>query len=138
MTFTAKYEGRSTMVSALVLSSIQDEVLLSWKALVDLGVITDSFPHVEARAAGAKASNQMTLEVLLAHINMMRIRQIHHKRRRHKTRPKIHQSHQGLPSTYQSDGPKKIHGFVTRSQANNSTMEGLSEKGKGFHLGSNA
>ena len=37
VTFTAKYEGRLTMVSALVSSSIQNEVLLSWKALVDLG-----------------------------------------------------------------------------------------------------
>ena len=37
VTFTAKYEGRLTMVSALVSSSIQNEVLLSWKALVDVG-----------------------------------------------------------------------------------------------------
>ena len=71
VTFTAKYEGRSTMVSALVLSLIQDKVFLSWKALVDLGVIPDSFPNVEARAAGAKASNQMTLKALLANVKTM-------------------------------------------------------------------
>ena len=60
VTFTAEYEGRSTVVSALVSSSIQDKILLSWKALVELGVIPDSFPHVEARAAGASVSNPMT------------------------------------------------------------------------------
>ena len=71
VTFTAEYEGRSTIVSALVSSSIQDEILLSWKALVELGVIPDSFPHVEARAAGASASNPMTLEMALAGVKTM-------------------------------------------------------------------
>jgi hypothetical protein len=49
-TFTAKYEGRTAIVSALVSSSIQDEILLSWKELVNLGVIPTSFPHVKAEA----------------------------------------------------------------------------------------
>ena len=52
-TFTAKYEGRTAVVSALVSSSIQDEILLSWKELVKLGVIPTSFPHVETKAKNA-------------------------------------------------------------------------------------
>ena len=71
VTFTAKYKGRSTIVSALVSSSIQDEILLSLKALVELGVILDSFPHVEARAAGASVSNPMMLEMALASVKTM-------------------------------------------------------------------
>ncbi len=34
-------------------SSIQDEILLSWKELVKLGVIPTSFPHVETKAVNA-------------------------------------------------------------------------------------
>ena len=71
VTFTATYEGRSTVVSALVSSSIQNEVLLSWKALVELGIIPNSFPHVEARAAGVSTSTPMTLEMAVASVKTM-------------------------------------------------------------------
>ena len=69
--FTAEYEGRSTVVSALVSSSIQDKVLLSWRALVELGVIPSTFPHVEERVAGVTASNPMVQDKAESNVKAM-------------------------------------------------------------------
>ena len=39
--------------------------------MVELGVIPDSFPHVEARAAKATVSNPMTLEMTITSVKTM-------------------------------------------------------------------
>ena len=51
VTFGIEYQGRTTEVEALVSSSIEGEVLLSWQVLQKLGVINNSFPNVEIKAA---------------------------------------------------------------------------------------
>ncbi|MCP4200122.1 MAG: hypothetical protein GY762_23515, partial [Proteobacteria bacterium] len=70
-TFTAKYEGRTAVVSALVSSSIQDEILLSWKELVELGVIPTSFPHVETRAVNATTYNPPIVDATIIRTKTM-------------------------------------------------------------------
>ena len=49
--FGIEYQGRTTEVEALVSSSIEGEVLLSWQVLQKLGVINSSFPNIEIKAA---------------------------------------------------------------------------------------
>ena len=44
VTFTLRYQGRSTEVNALVSDAVKDEILLSWGVLKNLGVIDDTFP----------------------------------------------------------------------------------------------
>ena len=39
--------------------------------MVELGVIPDSFPHVEERAAGASASNPMQLKTAKSNVKTM-------------------------------------------------------------------
>jgi hypothetical protein len=51
VTFGIEYQGRTTEVEALVSSSIKGEVLLSWQVLQKLGVINNSFPNIEIKAA---------------------------------------------------------------------------------------
>jgi hypothetical protein len=51
VTFGIEYQGRTTEVEALVSSSIEGEVLLSWQVLQQLRVINNSFPNVEIKAA---------------------------------------------------------------------------------------
>jgi len=51
VTFGIEYQGRTTEVEALVSSSIEGEVLLSWQVLQQLGVINNSFPNIEIKAA---------------------------------------------------------------------------------------
>ena len=51
-----KYQGRTTEVEALVSSSIEGEVLLSWQVLQKLGVIKNDFPNIKVRAAIASAT----------------------------------------------------------------------------------
>ena len=47
VTFTLRYQGRSTKVNALVSDAIKDEILLSWRVLKNLGVIDNTFPNVK-------------------------------------------------------------------------------------------
>ena len=53
VTFTLRYQGRSTEVNALVSDSIKDEILLSWRVLKNLGVIDNTFPNVKHRPVRA-------------------------------------------------------------------------------------
>ena len=45
----------------MVSSSIQEEILLSWKALQRLGVISRDFPHIGIRACGVRSSGDEVL-----------------------------------------------------------------------------
>ena len=45
VTFQTTYEGRKTDVLALVTSALKNEILLSWRTLQRLGVISEDFPH---------------------------------------------------------------------------------------------
>ena len=47
VTFTLRYQGRSTEVNALVLDPVKDKILLSWRVLKNLGVIDNTFPNVK-------------------------------------------------------------------------------------------
>ena len=47
VTFTLRYQGRSTEVSALVSDAVKEEILLSWRVLKNLGVIDSTFPNVK-------------------------------------------------------------------------------------------
>jgi hypothetical protein len=49
--FGIEFQGKATEVVALVSSSIEGEVLLSWQVLQKLGVIKSDFPNIEVRAA---------------------------------------------------------------------------------------
>ena len=51
VTFGIEFQGKATEVVALVSSSIEGEVLLSWQVLQKLGVIKSDFPNIEVRAA---------------------------------------------------------------------------------------
>ena len=51
VTFGIEFPGKATEVIALVSSSIEGEVLLSWQVLQKLGVINSNFPNIEERAA---------------------------------------------------------------------------------------
>ena len=51
VTFGIEFQGKATEVIALVSSSIEGEVLLSWQVLQKLGVIKSDFPNIEVRAA---------------------------------------------------------------------------------------
>jgi hypothetical protein len=51
VTFGIEFQGKETEVIALVSSSIEGEVLLSWQVLQKLGVIKSHFPNIEERAA---------------------------------------------------------------------------------------
>ena len=53
VTFTLRYQGRSTEVNALVSDAIKDEILLSWRVLKNLGVIDNTFPNVKHRPVRA-------------------------------------------------------------------------------------
>ena len=44
--FEVQFEGQKTMVQALVSSDLTDEILLGWRALQRLGIISPNFPHV--------------------------------------------------------------------------------------------
>ena len=55
VSFQATYQGRKTEVLALVTPALQDEILLSWRALQRLGVIPKEFPNSE-RVAKAEAT----------------------------------------------------------------------------------
>ena len=44
--FEVQFEGQKTMVQALVSSDLTDEILLGWRALQRLGIISQDFPHV--------------------------------------------------------------------------------------------
>jgi hypothetical protein len=52
--------GSNIKVEALVSSSIEGEVLLSWQVLQKLGVINNSFPNVEIKAAVVSTTTQST------------------------------------------------------------------------------
>jgi hypothetical protein len=60
VTFGIEYQGRTTEVEALVSSSIEGEVLLSWQVLQQLGVINNFFPNVEIKAAVVSTTAQST------------------------------------------------------------------------------
>ena len=61
VTFEVEYEGRKTDVLALVSSSIQEEILLSWQVMQRLGVISKDFPHIGVRACGVRSSGDEAL-----------------------------------------------------------------------------
>ena len=54
VSFQATYQGRKTEVLALVTPALQEEILLSWRALQRLGVIPKDFPNC-TRIAKAEA-----------------------------------------------------------------------------------
>jgi hypothetical protein len=63
VTFTLKYQGRTTEINALVSDAIKDEILLSWRVLKNLGVIDNTFPnvrHAPIRAARTTTDNNFT------------------------------------------------------------------------------
>ena len=60
VTFGIEYQGQTTEVEALVSSSIEDEVLLSWQVLKKLGVIGSSFPNIEVKAATTSTTSHPT------------------------------------------------------------------------------
>ena len=63
VTFTLKYQGRTTEINALVSDAIKDEILLSWRVLKNLGVIDSTFPnvrHAPIRAAKTTTENNFT------------------------------------------------------------------------------
>ena len=62
VTFNIKYQGNTTEVEALVFTSIEDEVLLSWKVLQDLGVMNGSFPNGDGsiKAAAVTITTNLT------------------------------------------------------------------------------
>ena len=47
VTFTLRYQGRTTKVSALVSAAVNDEILLSWRVLKDLVVINGTLPNIK-------------------------------------------------------------------------------------------
>ena len=60
VTFTLRYQGRSTEVSTLVSDSVKDEILLSWRVLKNLEVINNTFPNIKGtpvRAARTMITN---------------------------------------------------------------------------------
>ena len=59
VTFTLRYQGRSTEVNALVSDAIKDEILLSWRVLKDLGVIDNTFPDIQNTAVRAATTTTM-------------------------------------------------------------------------------
>ena len=52
--FEIQFEGQKTMVQALVSSDLHDEILLGWKALQRLGIISENFPHVMVKSVDSR------------------------------------------------------------------------------------
>ena len=58
VTFGIEFQGKETEVIALVSSSIEGKVLLSWQVLQKLGVITSDFPNIEERTAVVSTASE--------------------------------------------------------------------------------
>ena len=63
VTFGIEFQGKETEVIALVSSSIENEVLLSWQVQQKLGVIKSDFPNVEERAAAVSTEANVGLDM---------------------------------------------------------------------------
>ena len=57
VSFGVKFEGVETDVAALVSSDLQDEILIGWRTLQRLGIISQNFPHVAKVCKALNDSN---------------------------------------------------------------------------------